>query len=212
MPKADGHLTKERILQVAEKLFSEKGFDGTGVDEIAKTTGINKGSIYYHFKDKNDIVESLFKNVMSDLEEHIETDVVMKTEDVTHVKLNDKIRTEIEYLDQRKQALSVLFMETLKSNNTTDTFFECAQVLINKELSNMVSKEKIESLSEEEMNQYIVHEFFTGIIPVISMVILKEKWCKYFGYDEEKLMTYFMKAFFQSHLKSHTFRFDEAEK
>ena len=31
MPKKDGYKTREKILQVAEKLFSELGFDGTSI-------------------------------------------------------------------------------------------------------------------------------------------------------------------------------------
>jgi len=45
MPKKDGDLTKNKILAVAEEMFSEKGFDGTSVEQIARTAGINKALI-----------------------------------------------------------------------------------------------------------------------------------------------------------------------
>ncbi|MEE3468206.1 MAG: TetR/AcrR family transcriptional regulator [Eubacterium sp.] len=51
--------TKERILEEALALFSEKGYDGTGIDLIAERVGIKGPSIYKHFKGKEDILNAL---------------------------------------------------------------------------------------------------------------------------------------------------------
>lgn len=195
MPKTDGDITKERILQVAEKLFSEDGFDGTGVDKIAKNAGINKGSIYYHFKDKNDIMESLFKKIIDDMSKYVES-----ASDLTGKSLEDKIKSEIQYLSDKKRILSILFMETLKSGNNTDYFIRCLEIIIKNEMDSTVKKEE---LSDEELQKYIVYEFFTGMIPIISFITLKDKWCEYFKYDEKKFFEYFMEAFVNTHIKSH---------
>ena len=63
MPKLDGEITKERILEVAEELFARNGFDATSMDSISKEVGINKATIYYHFESKNDIIISLFTKI-----------------------------------------------------------------------------------------------------------------------------------------------------
>ena len=44
--------SKERILNVAEKIFADKGFDGARVDEIAQRAKVNKALIYYYYKNK----------------------------------------------------------------------------------------------------------------------------------------------------------------
>ncbi len=49
------------ILQAAEKLFGEKGYQGVSVDEIARTAGVAKGLINYHFGNK----ETLLIHVLS---------------------------------------------------------------------------------------------------------------------------------------------------
>ncbi|MCK9484680.1 MAG: TetR/AcrR family transcriptional regulator, partial [Candidatus Marinimicrobia bacterium] len=41
---------KQKILDTAETLFAQQGFDATGIDQIAKTAGITKSLIYYYFK------------------------------------------------------------------------------------------------------------------------------------------------------------------
>jgi TetR/AcrR family transcriptional regulator len=46
---------KERILEVAEDLFAEKGFTGTSMNEIAEKAGVAKSLIYHHFESKKDL-------------------------------------------------------------------------------------------------------------------------------------------------------------
>jgi len=56
--------TKERyyaILQAAEKLFGEKGYQGVSIEEIARTAGVAKGLVNYHFGSK----EKLLVHVLS---------------------------------------------------------------------------------------------------------------------------------------------------
>lgn len=55
--------TKDRILDSALTLFSEKGYDGVGVDLIAEKAGIKGPSLYKHFKGKEDILDSLIEKV-----------------------------------------------------------------------------------------------------------------------------------------------------
>ncbi|MED3995865.1 TetR/AcrR family transcriptional regulator [Peribacillus frigoritolerans] len=50
-----GKKTREKILQISLKLFSEKGYDKVTVDEIVKKSGTSKGSFYQHFSAKSDI-------------------------------------------------------------------------------------------------------------------------------------------------------------
>ena len=60
-----GAVTKERILQVALKLFAQNGFEGTRMEKIAAEVGINKASLYFHFKSKEEIFLELFHNIIN---------------------------------------------------------------------------------------------------------------------------------------------------
>jgi len=44
--------TKDAVFESAATLFASGGFDGVGVDDIARDAGVNKAMIYYHFADK----------------------------------------------------------------------------------------------------------------------------------------------------------------
>lgn len=53
--------TKRRIFETAVKLFAEKGYENTGIDEITAVAGYAKGALYYHFETKEDIFDLLIE-------------------------------------------------------------------------------------------------------------------------------------------------------
>lgn len=66
---------KEKILEVAAKLFAVKGFKDASVSELAKLTGVAEGTIFYHFKNKEElfiaVLESLRETIIHDFEEFV---------------------------------------------------------------------------------------------------------------------------------------------
>ena len=61
-----------QILKVAEKLFSEKGFDGTSIREISKLSNVNVAMVSYYFGSKEKLLESLIIFRTSDLKNILE--------------------------------------------------------------------------------------------------------------------------------------------
>ncbi len=53
--------TKELILEEALRQFSEKGFSGTSMSDIAKPLGISKAALYKHFKSKQQIFDAIIE-------------------------------------------------------------------------------------------------------------------------------------------------------
>ena len=58
---------KEEILDAAEKLFAAKGFDNTSTGDILDAVGIARGTLYYHFRSKEElpVLERLTKAIMA---------------------------------------------------------------------------------------------------------------------------------------------------
>jgi len=54
--KIQSEKTKANILTVSEKLFIEKGYEKTTTQEIVDITGLSKGTVFHHFKSKEDIL------------------------------------------------------------------------------------------------------------------------------------------------------------
>ena len=60
--------TRTRILDVALELFSEHGFDGTTLQQIADRLGFTKAALYYHFRSKDDLLRALIAPAIADLD------------------------------------------------------------------------------------------------------------------------------------------------
>lgn len=52
-------ITENRILEMAMKLFIEKGYEQTTLQDIADAIGMTRGAIYHHFKDKAEVVNAV---------------------------------------------------------------------------------------------------------------------------------------------------------
>ncbi|MES2810860.1 MAG: TetR/AcrR family transcriptional regulator [Bacteroidota bacterium] len=76
------------ILLVAEKLFSEHGFDGTSIRDIAKEASINIAMISYYFGSKEKLLEALIINRISDLRLQMEN---LFKEDLSPFEKIDKL-------------------------------------------------------------------------------------------------------------------------
>ncbi len=57
--------TRERIVEAADKLFYEQGFEYTSFAHIAEAVEISRGNFYYHFKTKDDILSAVIERRLS---------------------------------------------------------------------------------------------------------------------------------------------------
>ena len=51
--------TRQHIVEAADQLFYEQGFEHTSFADIAAAVGISRGNFYYHFKTKDDILDAV---------------------------------------------------------------------------------------------------------------------------------------------------------
>lgn len=58
---------KNEILDAAGELFVQKGFDGTSTADILEKVGIARGTLYYHFKSKEDIMDALIQRMSTQM-------------------------------------------------------------------------------------------------------------------------------------------------
>lgn len=66
-PRGGGVAKRDRILRAAIKIFSQKGFFTSKVSDIARSAGVADGTIYLYFKNKDDLLISLFEEKMAEV-------------------------------------------------------------------------------------------------------------------------------------------------
>ena len=78
--------TKDRILQISLQLFNERGERSVTTNHIAAELGISPGNLYYHFRNKQEIIKELMEQYQK------ETLDMLSLPDDRAVNVNDKIR------------------------------------------------------------------------------------------------------------------------
>jgi TetR/AcrR family transcriptional regulator, acrAB operon repressor len=66
--KDEAEETRSRILDAAERVFSDHGVSRTSLEDIAKAANVTRGAIYWHFKDKSDLVAAMVNRVTLPME------------------------------------------------------------------------------------------------------------------------------------------------
>ncbi|HEX6471874.1 MAG TPA: TetR/AcrR family transcriptional regulator [Streptosporangiaceae bacterium] len=64
MTGESGGALRERLLAVATRLFAEKGFEATSVQEIVESAGVTKGAMYHYFAAKDDLLFEIYHRLL----------------------------------------------------------------------------------------------------------------------------------------------------
>jgi AcrR family transcriptional regulator len=202
--------TRQRILNVAEICFSEKGYDGTSIDEIAMTAGVNKRMIYYYFGSKKGLLDTLFQNFLRE-----SSSMLMNY--VKHGGLGPSQNGQAEksiseyfaYYEKKRDILKIMLMESLKEKEGTTFLFSLVDFSGVLDESEIAYYKAQSDMSEEEMNQMLVTEFFTGVMPLLAYVVFKEKWCDHFHVTKKELEYFYNKAMEMTHMAYHRMQREE---
>ena len=70
--KEEAYQTRCNLLAAALTVFYERGVSKASLDEIAKTAGVTRGALYWHFKNKKDLFEALLQIHYANVEQQLE--------------------------------------------------------------------------------------------------------------------------------------------
>lgn len=97
----DGLTVPERLVEVALRLFAEKGFESTSVQDVVSAAGVTKGAMYHYFGSKDDLLAEIYARVlrlqMERLTSFVERDDPVA--DRVFAAAADVVVTTIEHLD-----------------------------------------------------------------------------------------------------------------
>lgn len=116
---------KEEILDAAEKLFAAKGFDNTSTGDILDAVGIARGTLYYHFKSKEEIldgvIERITKQLMQNAREIVQKKEVPVLERLTKAIMSLNVESKIgdEIMEQVHRPQNALMHQKMQTTLLT---------------------------------------------------------------------------------------------
>ncbi len=176
---------KKEIIRSAANVVYEKGFHGTTMEEIAAQLLMTKGSLYYYFKNKEDLLYQCHKIILDISINKIEE--ILESEESSKKKIEDVIRSHIHLSIEENEMFSLI-------DNPEDTFS-------NDNLEKIVSRRSyyakcIDRILEEGVNK---GEFEDIDIKMSRLIILGtlnwiQQWYKPDGdYSPQEIADYFVK-------------------
>lgn len=103
---------RNEILDIAVKLFASKGYEETSVSDIMNEVGIAKGTLYYHFKSKEEILNGII--------ERMQSVVLLNARTVANnpkLSVHDKVLQTLLALKIKESGSEEIFMEVHKPQN-----------------------------------------------------------------------------------------------
>jgi AcrR family transcriptional regulator len=188
---SDGY---NKILQASIKIFASKSFEGSRIEEIAKEAGVPKSLIYYHFKNKDEILQVLtdkFANEFSELIKIAEND----THKSRAEKLSERLSgLYVEFEKRNEDLIRIMLIESLKKNKEKPILFGIAEAIINTEKKFPVNQGK-----EFNTSEGLAAEFFTRLIPNYAYMCFSDAWSEHFKIEKDELDKLFVKLMVETH-------------
>lgn len=204
MNKRDATETKARILSTAEKIFSEVGFDKARVDDVANEAGVNKALIYYYFKSKDEILETLFSGLVEDARRMLVKSMEKTPDVINGDNYKALFDAYIHFVMEKRKILKVAIAESVKTSSGLSVVMELGNLIINAEIDSIRKAYELKGLYfPEDKKEMLVMEFFTGLMPFLCFALFKDQWESYYHMSEKELCVNFYQAFKKTHLAAH---------
>ena len=156
------------ILNVAERLFAEEGFDGTSVRDIAKKANINVAMISYYFGSKEKLLEALVINRIGTMKLRLEN---LLQEDSTPIEKIDKlVAYYINQINTNRSIYQILHFElsTKKREINTDAFTEVKKNNL-KIMENIVKEGQLQGIFQPNINIALLSPTIIGSLIYFHM-------------------------------------------
>ena len=118
--------TKRKIFETSMKLFAEKGYDATSIEDITATVGVAKGTLYYHFTSKEEIFDFLLEEGIKLLQNSVDIKVAKYSNYLDKIKAVILIQIKIvnKYEDLINIILSQLWGKERRNKKCQELVYE----------------------------------------------------------------------------------------
>jgi AcrR family transcriptional regulator len=177
-------IRRETIIEAARKLFQDKGYELTTVEEIAAMAELGKGTIYSYFKSKDEIYIAILESEFAVLEERMNEAIVNFT--TAENALKNLYETFIQYNQERRGFIKAIFLQIEQQPSLKMT--EIVRGLKEKsaQWSRSIACVLQKGIDNGEFEEFIVERMANTVIAIILGLIVQSE----MGQINEDLSSY----------------------
>jgi TetR/AcrR family fatty acid metabolism transcriptional regulator len=138
----DKELTRERILEAAERLFAEKGFHETAMDEIVRASKVSKGGVYFHFPSKEELFFALLDKLADALQREVQREITRRRGAVA--KIQGALEVVLRTLTSQRHLAQII----LRQGHGLGPSFERKRLEIYSRFARLIKENLDEALAE----------------------------------------------------------------
>ncbi len=192
---------KNRIMQAAIKVFADKSFEGSRIEEIAKTAGVPKSLIYYHFKSKEEILTVLIDGFIQEYRGLLQV-AQADSHQTKAARLPERMQDHYrDFNEKNADLIRIILMDSLKKTAKQPIIYQIVEALVKVDEA---FAEKNAQLPYERKER-LMAEFFTNIIPTYAFLCFSDSWLDYFEMDQAEYQKTFIKIFTATHGAYHKY-------
>ncbi|SDC96326.1 transcriptional regulator, TetR family [Melghirimyces thermohalophilus] len=160
--------TIEQIFHSAVEVFAHSGFERAKIDDVARHAGVAKGTIYYHFKGKEELFVALMRDGMEKMTEQIHRQMGREPDPLR--RLRALLQAQVEYLYEHGTFAKLLLSESWGSVERQQEFR--AKI---RELVELIEEVLIQGAEEGSFRpQMSHHDTAVAMFGAISVSVLQD--------------------------------------
>jgi TetR/AcrR family fatty acid metabolism transcriptional regulator len=168
---------RERILRAAIKIFSQKGFFSSKVSDIARSAGVADGTIYLYFKNKDDLLISLFEEKMAEVVADVRERVASGEGALSRLKIF--IENHMSLLVREAGLIEVLQVELRQSNKFMKEYVPVKFLEYLDVISEILEQGIREGTFRQELNVAVARRAVFGALDEIALAYVLSRKRKY---------------------------------
>ena len=160
-PKATGGARKE-LMAVAIDCFARYGYQGTSIDRIAGTAGVTKGALYYHFRDKEEMLFEAVKDRIAEFEELVVGSVKRVSDPAGSLAEIARVCAHIATKNNLRRFILTLMVEALDTNPRLSEAFRDILRRFRSYLAGIVRVGQDKGVFRRDIDAAMAAELFAG--------------------------------------------------
>lgn len=158
----DGTRARKELMAVAIDCFARYGYQGTSIDRIAGAAGVTKGALYYHFRDKEELLFEAVKDRVAEFEERIVGSVERVSDPAGALMEIARVCVQIATRNNLRRFILTLMVEALDTNPSLSEAFRGISRRFRSYLAGIVRLGQEKGVFRKDVDPALAASLFAG--------------------------------------------------